>query len=122
MALRYLLDENERGPLWSAILLQNAASTHPIRAIRVGDPSDLPLGSADAAILLWAEREGYVVVTRDRDTMPSFLWDHLADGGHLPGMFAIRRGARLKDVLDWLVAVADEDDDDQWRDQLIYIP
>jgi hypothetical protein len=122
MALRYLLDENERGILWSAILRHNTSSAKPLHAERVGDPLDLPLGSGDPEILRWAEREGYVVVTRDQDTMPGFLWDHLANGGHLPGMFAIRPGARLRDVLDWLVVAADTGDDDQWLDQLVYIP
>jgi hypothetical protein len=54
--------------------------------------------------------------------MPGFLWDHLANGGHLPGMFAIRPGSRLRDVLDWLILAADAGDDDQWLDRLVFIP
>jgi hypothetical protein len=122
MALRYLLDENERGALWSAIVRHNASSAEPLQADRVGDRLDLPLGIGDPEILRWAEREGSVVVTRDQDTMPGFLWDHLANGGHLPGMFVIRPRTRLQDVLAWLILAADTGDDDQWRDQLVYIP
>jgi Domain of unknown function (DUF5615) len=122
MALRYLLDENERGALWSAILRHNASSVEQVDAERVGDPVDLPLGTGDPEVLRWAEREGYVVITRDYRTMPRFLLAHLSNGGHLPGMFVIRRGSRLRDVLNWLVMASDTGDDDQWRDQFIYIP
>lgn len=122
MALRYLLDEHERGPLWTAIIRHNVSSAHPIQALRVGDPRELPLGSDDPEILRWAEREGYVVITRDRETMPGFFWDHLSSGGHLPGLFIIRRGSRLRDIFDWLISAVDTGDDDQWRDQLVYIP
>lgn len=93
MALRYLLDENERGALWSAIVRHNTSSVTPLHAERVGDPLDLPLGSSDPEILRWAEREGCVVITRDHRTMRRFFADHLAKGGHLPGMFAIRPGS-----------------------------
>lgn len=105
-----------------AIVRHNATSTEPLHAQRVGDAVNLPLGTGDPEILRWAEREGHVVITLDERTMPSFLWTHLSNGGHLPGMFVIRPRSRLQDVLDWLIVAADTGDDDQWRDQLVYIP
>jgi hypothetical protein len=122
MALRYLLDENIRGALWFAMIRHNASSNQPIDIERVGDPIDLALGTDDPEILRWAEREGYALVTFDIDTMPSFFWNHLAAGGHLPGMFVIRPRSRLRDLVDWLIEAADSGDDDQWRDQLLFIP
>src|SRR5229473_2577031 len=82
--LRFLLDEHLRGPLWLAIVRHNAQGGLPIDAVRVGDPPDLPLGSADPAILLWAEREGCILITEDVHTMPGYLSNHLelvAHGG-----------------------------------------
>jgi len=67
MPLRYLLDENQRGVLWHVIQRHNARGIDPIDAQRVGDPADLPLGSEDPAILLWAEREQRILVTFGRD-------------------------------------------------------
>ena len=67
MPLPYLLDEHLRGPLWRVIQRHNATGGLPIDALRVGDPDDLPLGSDDATILAWAEREGRILLTLDRD-------------------------------------------------------
>jgi len=122
MALRYLFDENVRGALWSAIVRHNDSSPEPIDVERVGDPIDLPLASDDPDILRWAEREGFVVVTFDHDTMPDFFWNHLGAGGHLAGMFVIRPRSRIPALVAWLVEAANSGDDDQWRDQVRYIP
>jgi hypothetical protein len=77
MALRFLLDEHLRGPLWHAIQRHNVRGQLPLDVVRVGDPSDLPLGSGDPEILSWAERETRILVTEDRQTMASHLDDHL---------------------------------------------
>jgi len=90
--LRFLLDEHLRGPLWLAILRHNALGGLPIDVARVGDSPELPLGSADASILLWAEQEGRILPTEDIHTMPGHLADHLRDGRHSPGVFVIRVG------------------------------
>ncbi len=58
MALRFLLDEHLRGPLWHAIQRHNLSSSDSLDVVRVGDPADLPLGSDDPTILAWAERFG----------------------------------------------------------------
>jgi hypothetical protein len=122
MALRYLLDENARGALWHAIARHNAVSVESIDVVAVGDADDLPLGSQDPDILRWAEREGRILITLDHNTMPGYLIDLLQAGGHLPGMFLVRPRSRIRDIVDWLVAAASSGDDDQWRDQVIFIP
>ena len=60
MPLRFLLDENQRGLLWRAIVRHNQSGLYPLDVERVGGPPDLPLGSSDAEILLWAEREDLI--------------------------------------------------------------
>jgi hypothetical protein len=122
MSLRFVLDEHYRGPLWRAIQRHNGAGVDLIDATRVGDPPDLPLGSADPDILTWAEREGRVLVTRDRNTMISDFWDHLAAGKHSPGVFLVRRFATLKGLVAMLAFTANAGNADQWRDQLTYMP
>jgi uncharacterized protein (DUF362 family) len=67
--LRYLLDENLRGVLWRAIQRHNALSVYAIDLVQVGDPPDLPLGSLDPDILLWAERQGRILVSLDKKTL-----------------------------------------------------
>jgi hypothetical protein len=122
MALRYLLDENARGVLWHAIVRDNTTQDEPLDVVCVGDVDDLPLSSRDPDILRWAERQGRILVTLDYHTMPAFLLDHLNAGGQLPGMFLIRRWSRVGDIIAWLALAAQSGDDDQWRDQVLYIP
>jgi predicted nuclease of predicted toxin-antitoxin system len=73
MPLTYVLDEHLRQTLRRAIQRHNADGSFVIEVTQVGDPVDLPLGSTDPDILLWAEKEGRVVVTRDYSTMRSHL-------------------------------------------------
>jgi hypothetical protein len=122
MALRYLLDEHFRGELWAAILHHNARSSDPIEVVRVGDPPDLPLSTPDSDILEWAEVSGRVLISRDRRTMIAELAAHLQAGRGSPGLFIVRPRARLADVLAFLVDAAHAGDEDQWRDQVTYIP
>jgi hypothetical protein len=69
MALTFVLDEHFRGPLWQAIVRHNLGGEYRLDVVRVGDPADLPLATDDSAILLWAEREGRILVTEDRHTI-----------------------------------------------------
>ena len=70
MALRYLLDENLRGPLWAALVRANARLAHPLEITCVGEDVDLPLTMGDPELLLWAEQHGFVMISNDARTMP----------------------------------------------------
>jgi Domain of unknown function (DUF5615) len=122
MPLRYVLDENLRGPLWNAIQQHNASGMDPLDAVRVGDPPDLPLRTADPAILLWAEREGRVLVTGDRRSMATHLADHLQAGHHSPGIFLMRRRGTLAQVVFYLVLADRIGDPGDLRDRIEHIP
>ena len=122
MGLRYLFDEHLRGDLWDAVQFHNDHFPTLLDAVRVGDPLDLPLASKDPDILAWAEVEGRVLVSRDKRTMIAELAAHIQKGRRSPGLFVIRRGAPLADVLEFLIYAANADDDDQWRDHIVYIP
>jgi hypothetical protein len=122
MGLRYLFDEHLRGDLWEAVRFLNGHSHDPLDVVRVGDPDDLPLGSNDPDILVWAELDGRVLVSRDKRTMIADLAAHLQTGRSSPGLFIIRRGANLADVLAFLLCAASAGEEEQWRDQVAYIP
>lgn len=57
MPLRYLLDEHFTGTLDKALRRHNAHALYPVEYVGIGDPKDLPKGSRDRYMLLWAERE-----------------------------------------------------------------
>src|SRR5262249_16816383 len=122
MNLLFVLDEHLRGTLWRAIWRHNALGVYPIDVVRVGDPPGLPLGSADPDILIWAEREGQILSSRDRDTMIGHLADHLAAGRHSPGVFVVRPHTRRRAVVDFLAVAAYASQPEEWTDAWFYIP
>jgi hypothetical protein len=120
--LRFLLDEHLRGPLWSAILRHNALGGFAIDAVRVGDPPDLPLGSDDPAILLWAERENRILLTEDVHTMPGHLANHQQSGHHAPGIFVVSTGCSIKQLVGHLELVAHAGFAGDYQDTIVYVP
>ncbi len=123
MPLSYVLDELLRGGgLWQAIQQHNAQGVDPIDAVRVGDPPDLPLGSQDLDILLWAERNGRILISRDVNTLPGYLAAHLQAGFHSPGVFLIRPGQTIPDIVDALILRAHAGSPIVYQDRIEFIP
>ena len=120
--MRFLFDENLDDPLRSAIARHNARGIDPIDAVQVGDAPDLPRGSDDPEILIWAEREDRILVSFDRSTLPNFLSDHLQAGHHSPGIYLIRRGATLREVIDFLVLATYASEPWEWENRCQFIP
>src|SRR4051794_2238193 len=103
MALSFLLDENLRGPLWHAIQLHNAHGVDVLDVVCVGGPNAPPLGTQDPGLLLWCEASGRLLITRDSNSMPGHLNDHLQAGHHSPGILMLRRRWTIPAVLGVLV-------------------
>jgi hypothetical protein len=122
MPLTFLLDEQLRGVLWTAIQHHNARGGPPIDAVRVGDPPDLPVGTPDPDILLWAEREGRILISRDWGTMPGHLRQHLQAGHHPLGLLLIHASCRLQALLAQMALIAHASDPADYFDQIDYIP
>lgn len=122
MALAFLLDENLRGPLWSAILRHNATSPHRLDAVRVGDVDGPPLGIADDELLKWAETAGRILVTLDEKTLPVFLANHLSLERSSPGIFTLRPAMNLPQIVEFLVFAASVSDAYEWANRITYVP
>jgi hypothetical protein len=122
MTIRFLFDENVPDPLLSAVARHNLRGVDPIDAIQVGAPPDLPLGTEDPDILIWAEREGPILVSHDVRSLPLFLFDHVRAGHSSPGVFLIRRRAALREVVDFLVLAAYASESWEWKDGVQFIP
>lgn len=90
--------------------------------MRVGDFVDLPLGTADPIILLWAEREGRILVSHDRNTLPGHLSDLLRAGRHSPGIFLIRLHSTVTQVMIFLIDAAYASEPVEWQDRIAFIP
>lgn len=122
MALSFLFDEHLRGPLWSAIQRHNLDDDLPLDVVRVGDPDNLPLGSNDPTILLWAEREQRILVTQDRHSMAAHVADHVAGGHHCPGVLLLRSNVSHSVLLEFMILVAYAGVADEFRDVVTFIP
>ncbi len=122
MPLRFVLDEHYLGPLWRAIQHHNAGGVYPIDATRVGDPPDLPRGTQDPDLLIWAEREGRIILSDDRRTLLSYLTLHLQSGRHSPGVILIRPGFTLGELVAELVLIAHAGDPADYADWRQFIP
>ena len=64
------------------------------------------MGSDDAAILQWAERNDRILLTEDVRTMPGHLRQHLQAGNRSPGVFMISAGSGLAQLVSCLELVA----------------
>jgi predicted nuclease of predicted toxin-antitoxin system len=122
MPLTFLLDEQLRGVLLRAIRHHNARGGLFIDAVQVGDPPDLPRQSTDPDILLWAERQNRIIVTRDVRTMPGHFRNHLLAGHHSPGLLLLARRMRLSIIVDFLEVIAHAGEPSDILDQIVPIP
>jgi hypothetical protein len=120
--LAFVLDENLRGPLWHAVQQHNAQGQHPIDVVRVGDVQNLLLGTTDPDLLLWTEREGRLLVSIDKRTLPGHLAHHLQAGHHVPGILMVTPGSAIPTLLAYLILVAYAGDPADYRDTITYIP
>lgn len=122
MPLSFLGDENLPGRFFRAVQRHNARGVYPLDLLRVGEPSDLPLGSLDPAILLWIEATGRILLTLDERSIPVHLANHLQQSRHVPGIFQIHPNARMVDVIEFLVLAAYASQPSEWQDQIRMIP
>jgi hypothetical protein len=122
MALRFLLDEQLRGPLWGAIQHHNAAGVYPLDALRVGNAPGPPAGTKDPDLLMWCESYERVLVTEDRNSMPGHIVQHLAAGHHTAGALILRDGWTIRDVVEMLVLYDQTHDPADMVDLIAYIP
>lgn len=98
--------------------------SHPeLDFTRVGDPSDLPLGSPDAVVLEWAAAKGYVLVSADMKTMPGHFAQHLvAQGKASAGLILIPSSHELPATINYLVIAALCSDPHEWIDNIEIAP
>ena len=81
----YLLDEY----MPSALRVQLLRRAPDLVGWMIGDPGAPRYGTLDPDILLWCEANGFLFVTRNRQSMPVHLQEHLAAGHHIPGIFVV---------------------------------
>ncbi len=54
--------------------------------------------------------------------MPVHLADHIAQGRHVPGIFILNADLSLGQNLDELMLIAEGSFDDEYQDQIVFLP
>jgi hypothetical protein len=93
-----------------------------VEVLAVGDDTAPAIGTADAVLLQWIEKNGYILVSRNRRTLPQHLREHVKAGGHVPGIILLRRQYPLSQVIEDLLLIWQSGDPKEYQDQLIYLP
>ena len=114
---RYLIDEN-LSPAYREQLRYHEPS---LTVLRVGDEGAPSRSTKDPEILKWCEQNHFILVTKDPNTIPKHLSDHLAAGHHVPGIIMINSGVPSGTILEDLILIAGASHEDEFRDQIVYI-
>jgi len=116
--IRYLIDEDTPHAIRDGLLLRQ-----PEIEIRVvGGEMAPPLGTKDPDILCWLEKEEFILISRNRRTMPMHLADHLERGRHQNGIILLRPKSSLGSIIDDLLLIWGAARRDEYRDRIVYIP
>jgi hypothetical protein len=76
----------------------------------------------DPDVLALAAREDRILVTSDLRTMPRHFDDCLEAYGYCPGVFLVKHGTPLREVIEDLVLIWAASDAEEWKNRIIEIP
>lgn len=114
----YLLDEHIP-PVYQTQLLYHEPS---LTVLAIGDEGAPARGTSDPELLHWCEQNNFSLITNNRKSMPQHLADHLAEGHHVPGIFTIDLNMPMRVVLEELILIAAASYEDEFLDQIVYVP
>ena len=79
-------------------------------------------GADDPAVLEWAAREGRIVPTHDISTLVGFVFERIASGRPMPGVFAARSSGPIGSTIEDLVLLAECSIHEEWEGQVRFLP
>jgi hypothetical protein len=118
MKPRFLLDENLNPAIKAG--LQRVEPN--IDVVYVGESRMPSKGTLDPDILVWIEANGYILVTDNRKTMPTHMSDHIAQNRSFPGIFLIKAGTSMGDLIDFLHMVWHASEAEEHYNIMDFIP
>ena len=118
MAISYLLDEHIPDSYRFQLMLRDES----LIVWGIGDPGAPARGTSDPEILRWCELHGFVLVTYNRKSMPQHLADHLGEGRHVPGIFALHPEMSMGQIIEELLLLSGASATEEYRDLIVYLP
>jgi len=117
--VRFLLDENLRDPqLLESLRAYNAE----MDVLRIGDAGALPLSTPDPDILQYLEATMRTLVTNNRKSMPKYIAEHNAQGGHHGGIIWVRPKATVEKLIESLCIAWESSPAEEWLDKTEWLP
>ena len=120
-SIRFLFDEHVPESISIAL-----ASWEPAMIVRhVGIDNDVPpKGTGDVALLEFARREPYVIVTFDKRTFPAHTYEEMDSGRPINGLVVDPNGNRrsVRTICDDLILIWTASDPSEWVDRVDYLP
>lgn len=113
--MKYVLDEHINPAIVRGLLRANPN-------LEVVQVSQQFSGMADPELIEWATINGYVLVTRDVNTLVGFAYERIAQGIHTEGVFVLRQDASFGGIITDLLLIAASSERTEWANQVIYIP
>ena len=80
------------------------------------------MGLSDPEVLELAAKEGRILVTHDRRTMPGHFRDRLESGESSPGVFIVSQFEPIGSVIEALLLVWAASDPVEWQYQIRHLP
>jgi hypothetical protein len=116
--IRYLLDENISRTVRNQLLFHEPT----MDVACVGDENAPPYGAPDSTILEWIEQTGYILVSRNRRTMPIHLKEHLTQNKHIPGMLLLKKRMSMGELIEELQIIWHASEPEEYHDHIRYLP
>jgi len=79
-------------------------------------------GRSDEEILEYADREGWLVVSHDVNTMSADAYARLARGQSFPGLFMVHQRTPIGPIVENLVLIWASSEQEEWKDQVVFLP
>jgi hypothetical protein len=76
----------------------------------------------DEEILEHAERERWLVVSHDVNTMPAAAYARLSRGDSSPGLLMVHQRSPIGPVIENLLLIWATSDLEEWKDQVVFLP
>jgi len=113
---RLLSDENFNGDVIRGLL----ARVSEVDLVRVQDVGLMGMGDPD--VLAWAAKEGRLLLTHDRKTVPGFAYSRVAAGEPMPGVLVLPTLLPIGQAVAALEIVLGCSEPDEYRDRVVSLP
>jgi predicted nuclease of predicted toxin-antitoxin system len=115
--LKLLLDENFNNNILRGLQQRNP----DLDLIRAQDVPEIA-GKDDPTLLEWAANNDRVLFTHDVRTITRFAYERIESGKPMPGIVEVKRPAPLKNVIEDILLLIEDNRPEEIKDRIIYLP